>query len=63
MHVRAGADVMVADDAAGFAAAIRRAYDDAALWTMLSDRGLANVHEHFSFAAARTALARILPQP
>ena len=62
MHVRAGVDVMVADDAAGFAAAIRRAYDDAALWTTLSDRGLANVHEHFSFAAARTALARILPE-
>ncbi|HZX91872.1 MAG TPA: glycosyltransferase [Rudaea sp.] len=61
MHVRAGVDVMVADGAAGFAAAIRRAYDDAALWTTLSDRGLANVHEHFSFAAARTALARILP--
>ncbi|HSC10407.1 MAG TPA: glycosyltransferase [Rhodanobacteraceae bacterium] len=61
MHVRAGVDVMVADGAAGFAAAIRRAYDDAALWTTLSDRGLANVREHFSFAAARTALARILP--
>jgi GT2 family glycosyltransferase/glycosyltransferase involved in cell wall biosynthesis len=62
MHVRAGVDVMVADDATAFAAAIRRAYDDAALWTMLSDRGLANVHEHFSFSAARTALARILPE-
>ena len=61
MHVRAGVDVMVADDAAAFAAAIRRAYDDEALWTTLSDRGLANVGEHFSFAAARAALARILP--
>ena len=62
MHVRSGVDVMVADDAAAFAAAIRRVYDDAALWTTLSERGLANVHEHFSFAAARAALARILPE-
>ncbi len=62
MHVRTGVDVMVADDPARFAAAIRRAYDDATLWTTLSDRGLANVHEHFSFAAARAALARILPE-
>ena len=62
MHVRAGVDVMVADEAAAFAAAIRRAYDDATLWTTLSERGLANVHEHFSFAAARAALARILPE-
>jgi len=62
MHVRAGVDVMVADDAAAFAAAIRRAYDDATLWTTLSDRGLANVHQHFSFDAARAALARILPE-
>jgi glycosyltransferase involved in cell wall biosynthesis len=62
MHVRAGVDVMVADDAAAFAAAIRCAYDDATLWTTLSERGLANVHEHFSFAAARAALTRILPE-
>jgi hypothetical protein len=31
------------------------------LWTKLSDNGLANVREHFSFDAARAALARILP--
>ncbi len=60
MHVRAGADVMVADTAADVAAAIVRVYTDAALWKTLSDNGVANVREHFSFAAARAALARIL---
>jgi glycosyltransferase involved in cell wall biosynthesis len=63
MHVQAGQEVMVADSAADFAAAILRAYDDAALWTRLSDGGLANVRRHFSFDAARTALVRILPTP
>ncbi|MGH8041419.1 MAG: glycosyltransferase [Rudaea sp.] len=61
MHVRAGEDVMVADAAAEFAAAIVRVYTDAALWETLSANGLANVREHFSFAAARASLARILP--
>jgi glycosyltransferase involved in cell wall biosynthesis len=63
MHVRPGTDVMVADTAADFAAAIERAYDDALLWQTLSDNGLANVAEHFSFDAARVALRRILPEP
>jgi O-antigen biosynthesis protein len=61
MHVRAGEDVMVADSPADFAAAILHAYADAALWTNLSDNGLANVRRHFSFDAARAALERILP--
>ena len=62
MHVRAGIDVMVADTPAEFAAAIEHAYGDAALWQKLSDNGLANVREHFSFDAARKALRRILPE-
>jgi glycosyltransferase involved in cell wall biosynthesis len=61
MHVRAGEDIMVAASAADFAAAILRAYGDAALWKKLSDNGLANVRQHFSFDAAREALKRILP--
>lgn len=61
MHVRAGTDVLVAETAQDFAAQILRAYDDAALWKMLSDNGLANVREHFSFDAARAALERVLP--
>lgn len=62
MHVRAGIDVLVADAAADFAAEIRRAYADEALWQNLSDNGLANVREHFSFEAARAALRKILPE-
>ncbi|KFN50550.1 hypothetical protein N790_15015, partial [Arenimonas malthae CC-JY-1] len=32
MHLREGEDVLVADDAAGFADAVQRVYDDPALW-------------------------------
>jgi len=60
MHVRAGDDVLVADDAAGFAAAIVRLYDDAALWQTLSRNGLDNVRTHFSFDAARAVLQDLL---
>mgnify|MGYP001553020420 FL=1 len=63
MHVRAGTDVLVADDAAGFAAAVVRLYRDEGLWNELSANGLANVERHFSFAAARTAVQRILDLP
>ena len=61
MHARDGEDLLVADIPADFAAAIVRAYADAELWKKLSDNGLANVREHFSFDAARAALAKILP--
>jgi len=60
MHVEAGSDVLVADDAAAFAAEVVRLYRDEALWNRLSANGLANVERHFSFAAARTAVQRIL---
>jgi glycosyltransferase involved in cell wall biosynthesis len=60
MHARNGEDLLVADTPEEFAAAIVRAYGDATLWKKLSDNGLANVREHFSFDAARTALHRIL---
>jgi glycosyltransferase involved in cell wall biosynthesis len=60
MHVRAGDDVLVADEPAAFAAAIVRLYRDEALWNRLSANGLANVEAHFSFAAARTAVQRII---
>ena len=65
MHVRTqidsdNPDVLVAESPADFAAAIVRAYNDATLWEKLSDNGLNNVREHFSFDAARVALLRIL---
>lgn len=60
MHVRVGEDVLVAADAAGFADTVIRLYRDEGLWTSLSTHGLANVERHFSFAAAREAVERIL---
>jgi GT2 family glycosyltransferase/glycosyltransferase involved in cell wall biosynthesis len=59
MHVRAGEDVLVAADAAAFAAEVVRLYRDPALWSTLSANGLANVEQHFSFAAARTAVQKL----
>jgi GT2 family glycosyltransferase/glycosyltransferase involved in cell wall biosynthesis len=60
MHLVDGRDVLLADDAASFAAAIVRLHDDEALWLALSDAGVANVEKHFSLDAAREALARTL---
>lgn len=60
MHVRAGEDVLVADEAAAFAAHVVRLHRDEALWNRLSANGLDNVERHFSFAAAREALRQVL---
>jgi len=51
---------MVASDAAAFADAVVRVYEEANVWNTLSARGLDNVRRHFSFDAARDALRRIL---
>jgi O-antigen biosynthesis protein len=56
MHLEPGEDVLVADDAAGFAAAIERLCRDEALWKRLSDNGVENVRRHFSRAVAAAAL-------
>jgi GT2 family glycosyltransferase/glycosyltransferase involved in cell wall biosynthesis len=60
MQLREGVDVLVADEPAAFAAAVVRLYRDAGLWQRLSTNGLANVEAHFSFAAARAAVQRII---
>jgi GT2 family glycosyltransferase len=57
MHLAAGQDVMVADDAAQFAAAIERVYRDEMLWQRLSAAGIENIRRHFSRAVAKNALA------
>ncbi|MNN73262.1 hypothetical protein D3C81_1893650 [compost metagenome] len=59
MHLRDGEDVLVADDATAFAAAVVRLYEDEALWSQLSANGLANVAEHFSLDAARDTVRRL----
>lgn len=60
MQLVAGREVLVADDAAGFAAAIAQVYNDSALWETLSAAGLANVQAHFSADAARPAIRAAL---
>ncbi|MEG0186655.1 MAG: glycosyltransferase, partial [Stenotrophomonas sp.] len=59
MHLRAGHDVLVADDAAGFADAVVRLYQDPQLWQQLASAGLANVAEHFSLDAASATVQRV----
>lgn len=56
MHLVDGQDILIADDPAAFAEAVARLYRDEALWTRLSEGGLANVREHFSPEAAARAL-------
>ena len=62
MHLRDGEDVLVADDAQGFADAIVRLYEDEALWPRLRDNGLVNVERHFSLDAGRDVVRRVLLQ-
>ena len=56
MHLESGRDVIVADDAAGFAAAVERLYRDEALWNRIAASGIENVRRHFSRDVARAAL-------
>ncbi|MGY1410061.1 MULTISPECIES: glycosyltransferase [unclassified Luteimonas] len=55
-----GRDVLLADDAAGLAAAVVDACRDRGLWEHLAGNGLRNVHRHFSFDTARLAVADTL---
>ena len=59
MYLRDGVDVLVADDANSFAAAVVRLYQDQTLWRALADNGLENVLQHFSLDAARATIARV----
>lgn len=59
MHLRDGQDVLVADTAEDFAAAVVRLHEDEALWSQLSANGLRNVAEHFSLDAARDTVRRV----
>lgn len=56
MQLVDGEQVLVAGDAAGFADAVVRLYQDEALWNALSQNGIAHTEKHFSFAAAAAAL-------
>ena len=60
MHLRDGEDVLVADDAEGFADAVIRLYRDEPLWTRLSRNGLDSVATHFSLDTARETVRRVI---
>ena len=59
MHLASGCDVLVADDAEGFADAVVALYRDEALWNTLARNGMRNVAEHFSLDAARETVRRV----
>jgi glycosyltransferase involved in cell wall biosynthesis len=60
MHLQAGVEVMVAEDAQSFAEAVAKVYCDEVLWRQLSQAGVDNVLRHFSPSAALPALRRVL---
>jgi GT2 family glycosyltransferase len=62
MHITAGNEALVTDDADAFATAIARLYTDEPLWQQLSRAGVEHVARHFSFAAGRAALASLLAE-
>ncbi|MDR3444384.1 MULTISPECIES: glycosyltransferase [unclassified Dyella] len=63
MNLERGESVLVADDGASFASAILCLYDDPDLWLRLSDGGLRNIRDHFSFEKARATLEAALANP
>jgi len=60
MWLRDGDNALLADDAEAFAGAVLRLYEDRALWYRLSEAGLHNIREHFSFEVARQTLETAL---
>jgi GT2 family glycosyltransferase/glycosyltransferase involved in cell wall biosynthesis len=60
MFAKPGRDVLVAESAADFAAAVVRLYRDEALWNYVSVNGLENVRQYFSVETARLGLQELL---
>jgi GT2 family glycosyltransferase/glycosyltransferase involved in cell wall biosynthesis len=56
MELQDGREVLLADDAEGFAAAIVRLHEDAALWRSLREAGFVNTRRLFSREVARATL-------
>ncbi|GAB3515233.1 glycosyltransferase [Pseudoxanthomonas daejeonensis] len=59
MHLRDGVDVVVADDATGFADAVAELYADRARWQSQAQAGLDNIARHFSLDAASATVRRV----
>lgn len=62
MHLCHERDVLVADDATTFAAAVVRLHEDEQLWQRIASGGRQNVEGHFSFAAVERELLTALPK-
>jgi hypothetical protein len=60
MYLQDAVSVLVADEAQAFADQVVRGYRDQELWERLSEAGLAVMDAHFSFSAARQALAALV---
>ncbi|MEE4216032.1 MAG: glycosyltransferase [Xanthomonadales bacterium] len=60
MFARPGRDVMVAETAEDFAAAVVRIYQDEDLWNLVSLSGQENVNRYFSVETARLGLQELL---
>jgi len=60
MHAQEGVDVLMAETPQEFANQIIRLYEDEELWNTISQGGLQNVQNYFSFDAAKKALKAIL---
>ncbi|MEE4297247.1 MAG: glycosyltransferase [Wenzhouxiangella sp.] len=62
MYLVDGADVLLAEDSASFAAQVVKAYKDQDLWNQLSEGGLANVEQFFSRQAAGRVIQALLEE-
>lgn len=62
MHLQDNVDVLIADDAEAFAAAVHALYHDPILWTRLSAGGLRNVERHYAAGIAEESLRRIVSE-
>ena len=60
MFAESGRDVLVAESAEEFAAAVVRLYQDEDLWNRVSEAGLENVRRYFSVETARLGLQELL---
>lgn len=63
MYTQHGHDVMMADEAAAFAAAVVELYQSKTLWEQLSKGGIENVEKWFSFQAAKQTIAELMQHP
>ncbi|MFZ9583528.1 MAG: glycosyltransferase [Pseudohongiellaceae bacterium] len=63
MNLVDGVDVLIADTPQDLAQAVLRVYDDKALWERLSQGGLKNLQDNFSFERATAQLQAVLSAP